>query len=49
MLALILLLNIGAAFAPSNEGNLVNNGTGKNYGIELTLERYLQQRILFSS
>jgi hypothetical protein len=40
-------LNIGAAFAPSNEGNLVNNGTGKNYGVELTLERYFNKGFYF--
>ena len=40
-------LNIGAAFAPSNEGNLVNNGSGKNYGVELTLERYFNKGFYF--
>ena len=33
-------LNIGSAFEPSNEANLVNKGTGENYGLEMTLERY---------
>jgi hypothetical protein len=36
-------LNIGAAFVPSDEFNLVNNGTGKNYGMEFTLERYFDK------
>ena len=33
------LLNQGATFGPTNRGNLVNAGTGRNYGLELTLER----------
>jgi len=33
------LLTEGVDFAPINKGNLVNEGTGRNYGIELTLER----------
>jgi len=32
-------LNEGADFGTSNKGNLVNEGTGRNYGLELTLER----------
>ena len=32
-------LTEGASFAPSDKTNLVNQGTGRNYGIELTLER----------
>lgn len=36
-------LNIGAAFAPSNESSLNNNGTGVNYGIEITLERFFSK------
>ena len=34
------MLNIGADFVPSDRPNLVNNGTGNNYGIELTIERF---------
>lgn len=36
-------LNVGAAFVPSDEGDLVNKGTGVNYGAELTLERYFDK------
>ncbi|MBO2009221.1 TonB-dependent receptor [Hymenobacter negativus] len=32
-------LTEGVDFAPTNKGNLVNKGTGRNYGLELTLER----------
>jgi hypothetical protein len=34
------MLNAGATFYPNNQIELVNEGTGKNYGIELTIERY---------
>jgi hypothetical protein len=33
------LLTEGADFNPINKGNLVNGGAGRNYGVELTLER----------
>jgi hypothetical protein len=33
-------LNTGASFGPINEDSLVNNGSGTNYGFELTLERF---------
>lgn len=33
-------LNTGVSFGPSDADSLVNNGTGRNYGIELTLERF---------
>lgn len=36
-------INTGAAFVPSYKGNLVNNGKGRNYGIELTLERFFSK------
>jgi hypothetical protein len=36
-------LNDGTSFAPSDATNLVNNGTGTNYGLELTLERYFNK------
>jgi CarboxypepD_reg-like domain/TonB-dependent Receptor Plug Domain len=36
-------VNVGAAFEPSDESNLVNEGTGENYGLELTLERYFNK------
>ncbi len=35
------LLNAGAEFGFPDETNLVNDGNGYNYGIELTLERFL--------
>jgi hypothetical protein len=40
-------LNIGASFYPSNETNLVNKGTGTNYGVELTLERFFNKGFYF--
>jgi hypothetical protein len=33
-------VNIGATFNPSDEADLTSKGTGFNYGVELTLERY---------
>jgi hypothetical protein len=36
-------LNDGTSFAPSDATNLFNNGTGTNYGLELTLERYFNK------
>jgi CarboxypepD_reg-like domain len=40
-------LNIGSSFAPSDEDSLVNNGTGKNYGLELTVERFFNKGYYF--
>ena len=40
-------LNVGASFAPSNMDSLVNTGTGKNYGVELTLERFFSKGYYF--
>lgn len=40
-------LNTGASFDPSNADSLVNNGTGTNYGIELTLERFFSKGYYF--
>jgi hypothetical protein len=34
------VLNTGANFGPLDEDSLVNKGTGRNYGLELTLERF---------
>jgi len=34
------VLNFGADFGFPSRGELVNTGTGKNYGIELTLEKF---------
>jgi hypothetical protein len=40
-------INTGAAFVPSYKGNLVNEGTGRNYGLELTLERFFNKGFYF--
>ncbi|MBS1771593.1 MAG: TonB-dependent receptor [Bacteroidetes bacterium] len=40
-------LNTGASFNPSNEDSLVNNGTGTNYGLELTAERFFNKGFYF--
>lgn len=37
----------GADFAPIDRGQLVNNGTGRNYGIEMTLEKYFSRNYYF--
>jgi hypothetical protein len=34
------MLNEGASYAPTETGDLINNGTGKNYGLELTVEKF---------
>jgi hypothetical protein len=36
-------LNTGASFAPTDEDSLVNKGSGRNYGLELTLERFFDK------
>ncbi len=41
------MLNAGADFAPVDEDFLVNEGTGRNYGIELTLERFYSDGYYF--
>ncbi|WP_375435164.1 TonB-dependent receptor domain-containing protein [uncultured Hymenobacter sp.] len=40
-------LTEGVDFAPVNKANLVNEGTGRNYGVELTLERAFAQGYYF--
>lgn len=40
-------LTEGVSFAPSNKGNLVNGGTGRNYGLETTLEQFFQRGYYF--
>jgi hypothetical protein len=40
-------LNDGTSFAPSDVTHLVNKGTGTNYGLELTLERYFSKGFYF--
>lgn len=37
------VLNVGADFTLPNNANLVNEGTGKNYGAEITVERFLHK------
>jgi Carboxypeptidase regulatory-like domain/TonB-dependent Receptor Plug Domain len=37
------MLNTGAGFKTDLEDNLVNGGTGKNYGVELTLEKFFSK------
>jgi hypothetical protein len=37
------MLNAGASFFPNDEGNLVNTGTGTNYGVELTVEKFFSK------
>lgn len=41
------MLNFGAAFDTTTPDSLVNNGTGRNYGIEFTLEKYLDKGFYF--
>jgi hypothetical protein len=36
------LVNTGNSFAPLDEDFLVNSGTARNYGVELTLERFFR-------
>lgn len=40
-------LNTGASFAPIDEDSLVNKGVGRNYGFELTLERFYSKGYYF--
>ncbi len=40
-------LNIGGIFNTPYRANLVNNGFGKNYGIELTIEKYFSKNYYF--
>ncbi|MFN5168187.1 MAG: TonB-dependent receptor [Cyclobacteriaceae bacterium] len=40
-------INTGASFIPSDKANLVNNGTGTNTGVELTLERFFSRGYYF--
>ncbi|MBL4561477.1 MAG: TonB-dependent receptor [Labilibaculum sp.] len=41
------ILNIGGAFDLESEDNLINQGTGENYGLEITLEKYLSNNYYF--
>lgn len=40
-------INIGSSFAPSNEDSLESEGSGRNYGVELTLERFFSKGYYF--
>jgi hypothetical protein len=40
-------LNVGNTFGPSDVDSLVNKGTGRNIGVELTLERYFNRGYYF--
>lgn len=41
------MLNAGASFAPVDEDSLTNEGTGRNYGLELTLEKFYSDGYYF--
>lgn len=41
------LLNAGADFVTPDNDSLVNKGTGRNYGVELTLEKFYSQGYYF--
>lgn len=41
------LLNAGATWGLNTKDSLVNKGTGKNYGIEFTLERFFSKNIYY--
>ena len=40
-------LNSGSSFAPDNSDSLVNEGSGRNYGAELTIERFFHNGYYF--
>jgi hypothetical protein len=37
------MLNTGADFSPEEQGYLTNEGTGTNYGVELTIEKFFSK------
>lgn len=37
------LLNAGSSFIPTEKGSLENTGTGRNYGVELTIEKFFSK------
>lgn len=41
------MINEGADFALANNTNLTNSGTGNNYGLEVTFERFLSKGFYF--
>ncbi|MEZ5016412.1 MAG: TonB-dependent receptor [Flavipsychrobacter sp.] len=40
-------LNSGSSFIPDDEDSLVNNGTGTNYGVEMTVEKFFSNNYYF--
>ncbi len=42
----VSLINSGASFSRIFPGQLVNDGLGKNYGVELTIERYFSKKYM---
>lgn len=40
-------INTGSGFGPSNRSDLVNNGTGSNTGLEITLEHFFRSGFYF--
>ncbi|TAF95021.1 MAG: TonB-dependent receptor [Cytophagia bacterium] len=40
-------LTEGVDFTPIDRGNLVNEGSGRNYGVEMTLEKYFSNNYFF--
>lgn len=40
-------LNSGSSFVPDDEDSLVNMGTGRNYGVEVTLEKFFSDNYYF--
>lgn len=40
-------INTGSSFIPVDQDSLVNTGTGTNYGIEITLERFFSKGFYF--
>jgi len=43
------LINSGTTWGPDTRDSLVNNGKGKNYGIEFTLEKFFNKKYYFLS
>lgn len=41
------MLNAGAEFSTPNNANLVNRGVGRNYGLELTMEKFFSKGYYF--
>ena len=41
------MLNTGASWGVNNEDSLVNKGTGRNYGLEFTMERFFSKNYYY--